>query len=286
MSLPPIESILRGSAATAALLLCVSACASGDVAPRPAAAVGTPTAPAPAVPAPAAPVPDPCAAPVVCTTEDSAAQLRITRPGVYDGRGHRVPSILITAAGVTVRNFVVSGGTQTGIWSQGAGNTIADNDISNIGYGHDDIDAIRWFGDGTRILRNTIHDLVRGAIRDAHPDCAQTYANSLPGSSHVLIEGNRCLGLDYHQCFMAEGPRSTDGGGGGGGVSRDWRIEDNLCEGTSNQAIALRDIHDVAIVDNTFAGRNTKAIQRTDGTSGLTTGGNVLGPHVGRLIGD
>lgn len=285
MTVLPIKSILRRSVATAVLLSCVSGCVpAGGVPGTPSAVSPPPTVPA--GPAAAAPAPDPCAAPVVCTTEDSTAQLRITSPGVYDGRGHRVPSILITTGGVTVRDFVVSGGTQTGIWSQGAGNTIADNDISNIGYGHDDIDAIRWFGDGTRILRNRIHDLVRGAIRDAHPDCAQTYANSLPGSSHVLIEGNQCLGLDYHQCFMAEGPRSTDGGGGGGGVSRDWRIEDNLCEGTSNQAIALRDIHDVAIVDNTFAGRNTKAIQRTDGTSGLTTVGNVLGPHVGRLIGD
>jgi hypothetical protein len=102
----------------------------------------------------------------------------------------------------------------------------------------------------------------------------------------VVIQGNQCLGLDYHQCFMAEGPHSTDGGGGAGGVSRDWRIEDNVCEGTSNQAIALRDIHDVVITGNTFAGRNTKAIQRTDGTSGVAATGNVLGPHVGYLIGD
>lgn len=102
-----------------------------------------------------------------------------------------------------------------------------------------------------------------------------------------MIQGNQCLGLDYHQCFMAEGPHSTDGGGGaGGGVSRDGRIEDNVCEGTSNQAIALRDIHDVVITGNTFAGRHTKAIQRTDGTSGVAATGNVLGPHVRYLIGD
>lgn len=243
-----------------------------------------PPLPSPEPPAPPAPG---CAAPVVCTTADSDKQLRITRPGVYDGQGHRVPNILIRASGVTVRNFRVSGGTQAGIWSEGANNVIEDNDISQIAYGDDDLDAMRFFGDGTRILRNHVHNLVRGPLKDAHPDGgAQTYAHSLPGSSHILIEGNTWEGFDFHQCLMAEGPGSTDGGGGGGGVSRDWVIRGNHCEGTSNQAIALRGISDVQIIDNVFAGRNAKAVQITDGSTGVTFSGNKLGPDVRQLSGD
>jgi hypothetical protein len=156
-----------------ALRLLLAACAQEassaqpDVPPPTASPVAGP-APGPAAGS-ASSAPDACGAPVVCATSDSTTLLRITKPGVYDGRGHRVPGIMINASGVTVRNFVVSGGTQAGVRSQGANNTIDDNDISDIGYGHDDIDAIGWFGDGTKILRNRIHDLVRGALRDAPP---------------------------------------------------------------------------------------------------------------------
>ncbi len=35
------------------------------------------------------------------------------------------------------------------IWSEGLDNVIADNDISDIAFGHDDVDAIRFFGSTT-----------------------------------------------------------------------------------------------------------------------------------------
>lgn len=226
-----------------------------------------------------------CAKPVVCTTADSTAQLKISAPGVYDGQGHRVASIMIRSAGVTVRNFVVTGGTQAGIWSEGAGNVIADNDISNIAYGDDDVDAMRFFGDGTQILRNRVHNLIRGAVKDAHPDCMQTYATPSRGASaNVLIEGNDCRGFDFHQCLMAEGPGSTDGGGGGKGRSENWTIRGNTCEGTSNQSMAFRGVQNVQVIGNKFLGRNNKAIQSTDGST-VTPRENVLGPNVKTLIG-
>jgi hypothetical protein len=229
-----------------------------------------------------------CSGSTVTTTNDSSKPLKITKPGVYDGAHHKVPSITIKADCVTVKNFVVSGGSQTGIVSEGHDNTISDNDISQISYGTDDLDALRFFGDNTKILRNKVHNLVKGKLRDAHPDGgAQTWASkSHPTSSHVLIADNDWRGFDFHQCVTAEGPKSTDGPGGGSGTSSDWTIRNNHCEGTSNQAIVLRDIHDVRIVGNTFAGKDNKAVQMADGTSGVTFSGNVLGPRVKALSGD
>lgn len=296
----------RAAALALSLLLCVACAAPGATTPPapqpvPTAAPAPDTVPpvtstATAEPAPTSapapttpPAPAGCAKPVVCITADSTTQLKITAPGVYDGQGHKVPSIMVRSAGVTVRNFVVNGGTQAGIWSEGAGNVIADNDISNIAYGDDDVDAMRFFGDGTQVLRNRVHDLIRGATKDAHPDCMQTYATPSRGASaNVLIEGNDCRGFDFHQCVMAEGPGSTDGGGGGKGRSENWVIRGNTCEGTSNQSLGLRGIQNVRIEGNRFLGRNNKAIQRTDGTTVTPDPpvGNVLGPTVKSLIGD
>lgn len=247
-------------------------------------------APQPPLPSPVPPAPTTtgCAAPTVCITADSGVQLKITRPGVYDGQHHLVPNILIRSSGVTVQHFKISGGIQAGIWSEGANNLLADNEISNIGYGSDDVDAIRFFGNGTVIRGNWVHNLIRGPLRpnqQPHPDCVQTYAHSLPGSSDVQILANRCESLDLHQCVMAEGPGSTDGGGGGGGQSARWLIQGNTCGTISNQAIALRGIGLVQVIGNQFTGTYAKAIQSTDGTT-VTARDNVLGPNVRALIGD
>jgi hypothetical protein len=278
------------------LLAAVTSCAPVTVATRPdtspSTTVSAPTSePAPTEPAPSTvPLADPCAALVVCTTADSAKPLNITTPGIYDGRGHKVPSIAITASGVTVQGFVVAGGSQTGISSRGANNVIQDNDVSAIRYGTDDLDAIRFFGDHTRILRNRIHSLASGPIKDAHPDCVQTFATRDKGpSSNVEIGWNTCNPGDtqgHGQCVMAEGPGSTDGGGGATGTSARWNIHDNVCATSANQSISLRDIDDVTVTGNSFTGTNAKAVQLVDGSANVTFSGNVLGAGVGKLSGD
>ena len=80
-------------------------------------------------------------------------------------------------------------------------------------------------------------------IGDSHVDCMQTYATSQPGSSDVLIQGNRCEGIRA-QCLMAEGP--DDEGGSGEGESRDWLFDRNYCDAyAAAQSVALEDIQDV-----------------------------------------
>lgn len=224
---------------------------------------------------------------VTYTSHDSTVPLNITAPGVYDGQHHKVPSINVQANGVTVQNFVVQGGKQVGIFSQGNGNVIQDNDISQISYGTDDLDAMRFFGNGVQILRNHVHNLIKGPLHDAHPDGLQTWtsAGNHPGSSAVTIADNEWLGLDFHQCITAEGPKSTGGGGGGSGFSASWTIRGNHCQGTSNQAIVLRGITVVQVLNNRFDGKDAKAVQVADGST-VSFSGNTLGRNVGKLSGD
>jgi len=196
-----------------------------------------------------------------------------------------VPGIEITASNVIVQNFVSRGADSTGIWANGANITIQDNTITRVRYTGKDLDAIRFFGNGAKILRNHITNLAGNDPEDSHVDCIQTWASSRPGSSNVLISGNRCEGTVLHQCVMAEGPDSTDGGGGGGGISQNWIIENNYFECYANQSISLRDIHKVNIRGNNFAGAGRKAVQITDGTSGVVFSGNILGPRIRSLSG-
>lgn len=232
-----------------------------------------------------------CAAATVCITTDQSTPLRITTSNqTIDGQGHTVPSISVNADHVTIEHFVVFGGSQVGIRVQGVGNVIEDNDISQIHYGTDDIDAMRFFGDDTKILRNRVHDLVAGPMQDAHPDCAQTFATdgSGGGSSGFEFAGNHCEGPDGHgQCVMAEGPGSTEGGGGGPGRSENWSIHDNYCATHSFQSIDLRGVDNVTVKNNDFSGgTGTEAVQANDGSTGLVTTGNILGTGYAKLTGD
>jgi hypothetical protein len=273
----------------AVLLTACTPAGPASAAPPPAAQTPVQTPLAQASPAAAGPVA--CAAPTVCITSDQTEPLSIKSSNeTVDGQGHTVPSISVEGDHVTIEHFVVSGGSQVGIQVRGVGNVIQDNDISHIHYGSDDADAMRFFGDDTKVLRNRVHDLVAGPIEDAHPDCVQTYATdgSGGGSSNFEFAGNHCEGPpDHGQCVMAEGPGSTEGGGGGPGHSRNWSIHDNYCATHSEQAISLRGIDDVTVENNDFTGGSgTEAIQANDGSTGLVARNNILGTGYPNMTGD
>jgi hypothetical protein len=226
---------------------------------------------------------------VVCLTADSTSRIDVTTSDrIYDGRGFSSVGITVNASNVVIQNFNFTNCAGNCIWTRGAGNVVQDNKISQVYYAGDDIDGLRFFGNDTKILRNQFFDILKGPTHDAHLDCMQTWADTSTGggSSRALISGNICRDLDFHQCVMVEGPRSTDGGGGGPGVTEDWEIEANYFQCYANQTVALRDAHGFVIQYNTFAGAGNKAIQQTDGTSGITIGNNVLGPGYRRLTGD
>ncbi|GAA0925759.1 right-handed parallel beta-helix repeat-containing protein [Pseudonocardia zijingensis] len=230
-----------------------------------------------------------CSAPnVVCMTADSTTRIEVTTPNlVVDGRGFSSVGITVNADHVTVQNFNFTNCASHCVWVKGTGNVVQDNRISQVYHDGDDIDGLRFFGDGTWILRNTFTNILKGPKRDSHLDCMQTWAGSETGaSSGVVIQGNHCDDADFRQCLMVEGPGSTDGGGGGAGVTANWVVAGNYFACHANQTIALRDVHNTVIQGNHFAGSGRKAIQQTDGTSGIRLVGNVLGPGYGRLTGD
>ena len=231
-----------------------------------------------------------CAAPgIVCITSDQASRITVDTPNqIIDGQGHTAVGITVNADNVTVQNFNFTNCAGNCVWTKGTNNVVQDNSISQVYYAGDDIDGLRFFGDGAKILRNRFFDILKGAENDAHLDCMQTYATPSAGggTAGVVIADNHCQDPHFHQCLMVEGPGSTDGGGGGVGVTKGWVIEGNYFQCYANQTIALRDAHDFVIRNNDFAGAGGKAVQQTDGTSGITLRDNSLGKGYRAVTGD
>lgn len=227
---------------------------------------------------------------VICFSENLGEPLNIKDGGtpdapiVYTGNGSTiVPGIRAEADNVVIQGFVSDGAEGTGIWVSGTNITVQDNTITQVQYAGDDVDGIRFFGDGTKVLRNRVYDLEVNDIEDSHVDCIQTYATSGPGSVDVVIQGNRCEGIRA-QCLMAEGP--NDDGGSGEGVSRDWYFEGNYCESFAEaQSVALEDIQNVTIRNNQMVGEANKAFALGKGSTGTVVQDNQIGPGYGREVG-
>jgi hypothetical protein len=233
---------------------------------------------------------DPQPGDVICFSDDLDEPLEITASGttdepiVYSGGGSTtVPGIDIQADNVVVQGFISSGAKSTGIRASGENVTVQDNKITQVRYSGDDVDGIRFFGDGARVLRNHVYDLEANEIEDSHVDCMQTFATSGPGSENVVIQGNRCEDIRA-QCLMAEGP--NDEGGSGEGVSRNWLFEGNYCDANAKaQSVALEDIQNVTIRGNEMVGKATKAFALGKNSTGIVVQDNEIGPDYGREVG-
>jgi hypothetical protein len=233
---------------------------------------------------------------VICFTGNLDGPLKISKGGtagspvVYSGNGStRVPGITANADNVVIQGFVSDGAESTGIWASGRNVVIQDNTVTNVKHTDDDLDAIRFFGDGAKVLHNSVRDLEgSGDIGGSHVDCIQTYATSRPGSSDVVIQGNRCEGIRA-QCLMAEGPNAdteSGKGGGGEGVSKNWLFAGNYCDAHAEaQSVALQDIQNVTITDNEMAGKANKAFALGQGSTGAVVRGNKIGSGYGREVG-
>jgi hypothetical protein len=227
---------------------------------------------------------------VLCLA-DSNVPLRITAGGtpaapiVYSGNGRtRVPGIHAEANNIVIQGFLSDGADSTGIWAAGQNVTIQDNTVTQVRHTNDDLDAIRFFGDGARVLHNWVHNLEANDPGGSHVDCMQSFATSRPGSSNIVIQGNRCEGIRA-QCLMAEGPNVKDGSHQG--VSRNWLFEGNYCDAHAKaQSVSIQDIQDVRISRNLLAGKASKAIALGQNSTGvLVTLDNVIGPGYKRLVG-
>jgi predicted small lipoprotein YifL len=228
---------------------------------------------------------------VVCFTGELDDPLEITvgglpdAPIVYSGDGGtRVPGIRAEADHIVIQGFVSDGADSTGIWAAGRNVTIQDNVVTQVRYTQNDVDGIRFFGDGARVLHNAVEDLEgTDEVGDAHVDCMQSFATSRPGSQNVVIQGNRCEGIRA-QCLMAEGPDTADGSGQG--VSRNWLFRGNYCDSYAEaQSVAFVDVQDVTITDNEMAGEGNKAFALGKDSTGTVVRGNRIGPGYGREVG-
>ena len=234
---------------------------------------------------------DPQPGDMICFSGALDHSLKITvggtpgAPIVYTGGNNtKVPGIRVEADNVVVQGFVSDDADSTGIWAKGSGVTIQDNTITHVRWTGQDLDGIRFFGDGSRVLRNTVTDLEgTDDIGGSHVDCIQTFATSAPGSSDVVIQGNRCEGIRA-QCLMAEGPHVADGSGEG--VSRRWLFDGNYCDAhAAAQSVALVDIQDVTISNNDMVGKANKAFALGKDSTGIIVRDNRIGSGYGREVG-
>jgi parallel beta helix pectate lyase-like protein len=296
-----LESVLAGGGGTSVerrvlWILVALVLGSGVVAcsaeptgtPSPAPSSGLPVAPPPAPQRCLTPDDVPAPGDAVCFSGELAEPLEISTGGAegtpvyYRGNGAVVPGIRVEADNVVVEGFVSRGADSTGIVANGENITIRDNEITQVEFAGDDVDAIRFFGDGIQILNNRVYDLEANEVEDSHVDCIQTFAVSGPGSSDVVIQGNRCEGIRA-QCLMAEGP--NDEGGSGEGESRNWLFDGNYCESYAEaQSVALEDIQDVTISNNEMAGSGNKAFALGKDSTGVTVRDNRIGPGYGREV--
>ena len=233
---------------------------------------------------------DPQPGDVICFSGELDEPLEITAGGttdepiVYAGGGSTtVPGIDVQADNVVVQGFISSGADSTGIRASGENVTVQDNKITQVRYDGEDVDGIRFFGNGAKVLRNHVYDLEANEVEDSHVDCMQTFATSGPGSENVVIQGNRCEDIRA-QCLMAEGP--NDEGGSGEGVSRNWLFEGNYCDANAKaQSVALEDIQNVTIRGNEMVGKATKAFALGKNSTGIVVQDNEIGPDYGREVG-
>jgi len=267
----------------------LAACSTSDT-PHGALPSGLPSPPPPAPERCLSPDETPAPGDAVCFPGGELDQeLEITTSGTadapvyYRGNGTVVPGIRVKADNVVVEGFVSKGAKSTGIVANGENVTVRDNEITQVEYDGDDVDAIRFFGDGAQILNNRVYDLEANDVEDSHVDCIQTFAVELPGSSNVVIQGNRCEGIRA-QCLMAEGP--NDEGGSGEGVSRNWLFDGNYCDAHADaQSVALEDIQDVTISNNEMVGEGNKAFALGMNSTGVVVRDNRIGPDYGREVG-
>jgi hypothetical protein len=162
-----------------------------------------------------------------------------------------------------------------GIWISGQRIELSRNTISGtVARDNGDADGIRFFGNGHRIINNTITDISdRGYANPPHPDCFQTYDGNQPPTFDVLIAGNECRNVDA-QCLIATGDQGGNSAAPPGGPS--ITFVDNMCASGGAQAVNIRHWPNIEIRNNKLSGPNvTRGIIIIEGSTGSVVIGNT-----------
>ena len=165
----------------------------------------------------------------------------------------------------------------TGIFLSGQRIMVRNNTVSeSVLRTQNDADGIRFFGNGHRLIGNTIKDIKASGYRDEgpHTDCFQTFNNGQgPPTYDVVIANNTCTNVDV-QCLIA----TIDDRGARGAPARQISIifEGNTCEVNGAQAVLLRNYSDVVVRGNSFSGPGNRAVQLTGESHGVAVISNTV----------
>ncbi|HEY1970681.1 MAG TPA: hypothetical protein VGH89_22200, partial [Pseudonocardia sp.] len=225
----------------------------------------------------------------ICVAGDlGKSRVNITKGG-SDGQpisviGNKTPAggISVEADNVVVDGFVLDQPQAPGAELRGNNITLRNTWINDPQDG--DNDGIRFFGNGIKILHNTV---AKTAPRNkSHADCMQTFATDSdhPASQDVLIDGNRCEQID-NNCLIAEGPNSSADDGSGEGESKNITFSNNYCENHAAQAVLLDDVTGAVITGNQIAGRTNHAFALQNNSTGAVIKDNKITGRVKYEVG-
>lgn len=164
----------------------------------------------------------------------------------------------------------------TGIFISGQRITVRENLVSETVPGDDgDADGIRFFGDGHRIISNSVRDILAAGSSQfsSAPDCLQTLDTARPPTFGIVIVGNACENVAGN-CLTAAGDESGNSDAPDGTVS--ITFIGNTCVTNGDQAVSLRSWPDVDVRKNKHFGPSLKrGVLITDGSTGCTVKDNA-----------
>jgi Right handed beta helix region len=163
----------------------------------------------------------------------------------------------------------------TGISISGQRITVRENRVSaTVAGGDGDADGVRFFGNGHRIISNSIENLtVSGSPGTPHPDCFQTFDTGHSATFDVEIVGNACQNA-AENCLVATGDESGNSEAPAGAPSITFIGNDCVTDG--DQAVDLRRWPNADVRKNHLLGPNLKrAVLITNGSTHCTVRDNT-----------
>jgi hypothetical protein len=163
----------------------------------------------------------------------------------------------------------------TGISISGQRITVRENLVSaTVAGGDGDADGVRFFGNGHRIISNSIENLTAsGSPGTPHPDCFQTFDTGHSATFDVEIVGNACHNV-AENCLVATGDESGNSEAPAGAPSITFIGNDCVTDG--DQAVNLRRWPNADVRKNHLLGPNLKrAVLITNGSTHCTVRDNT-----------
>lgn len=165
--------------------------------------------------------------------------------------------ICATCTDSIIESNTVTRATSTGISVSGQRITVRENLVRGTVVGGDgDADGVRFFGNGLRIVSNTIQDIsAKGTAGAPHPNCFQTFDTGHSATFDVAIVGNACQNV-AENCLVATGDESGNSEAPAGSPSITFIGND--CAANGDQAVYLRRWPNVDVRKNHLLGPSLK----------------------------